>query len=53
MRIAQMMTYIENVAKTINEIGNDKILQVSIFNDNGSVRALIIYKEEELENENK
>lgn len=52
MKVAQIITFVEDVANTINRLGNDNILYVSVFYEGCSVRALIIYKEEELKNEN-
>ena len=47
MKVAQIITSVEGVANTINRLGNDNILQVSVFYDGYSVRALIIYKEDD------
>lgn len=47
MKVAQIITFVEDVATTINKLGNDNILLVSVFYEGCSVRALIIYKVED------
>lgn len=47
MKVTQIITFVEDVANTINRLGIDNIWYISVFYEGCSVRALIIYKEDD------
>jgi len=51
MVVKQIITYVENTAAMINQLGNNNVLSVIPLPYEGGCRILILYKEEIENNE--